>query len=91
MSSPLPSSPNLIAYPIRANPQADDLPTESILSPSQLTFGGLCGICAGVFVKKGAKLVAFTLGAGYVLMQVSCRRRDVALAGPPSYSISDIE
>ena len=58
---------------MRANPQADDLPTESILSPSQLTFGGLCGICAGVFVKKGAKLVAFTLGAAYVLMQVSRR------------------
>lgn len=59
------------AYPIRADPAADDLPSQSILSPYQLSFGAVCGVCAGIFVKKGAKLVAFTFGAVYVLMQVS--------------------
>ena len=60
-----------LAYPIRANPSTDDLPTQSILSPYQLSFGAICGVCAGIFVKKGAKFVAFTFGAVYVLMQVS--------------------
>lgn len=30
----------------------------------------MCGICAGVFVKKGAKFVAFVLGGTFVLLQV---------------------
>lgn len=30
----------------------------------------MCGICAGVFIKKGAKFVAFILGGTFVLLQV---------------------
>ena len=36
-----------------------------------LTFGTVCGICAGVFVKKGAKALAFVFGGIFVLLQVS--------------------
>lgn len=55
--------------------KADSLPTESILSPYELSFGAICGICAGIFIKKGAKLIAFFLGGTYVLMQVRLRAR----------------
>jgi len=34
-----------------------------------LSFGTVCGICAGVFVKKGAKLLAFLFGGVFVLLQ----------------------
>lgn len=37
----------------------------------ELSFGAVCGICAGVFVKKGVKLLAFFLGGVFVLLQVS--------------------
>lgn len=50
---------------------ADDPPVESILSIGQLSFGAVCGISAGVFVKKGLKALAFALGGIYVLLQVS--------------------
>jgi FUN14 domain-containing protein 1 len=36
----------------------------------ELTFGTVTGICAGVFIKKGAKMVAFFLGGVFVLLQV---------------------
>ena len=36
----------------------------------ELTFGSVAGICAGVFIKKGAKAVAFFLGGIFVLLQV---------------------
>jgi FUN14 domain-containing protein 1 len=55
--------------------KADALPTQSILSPYELSLGAVCGICAGVFIKKGAKLIAFFLGGVYVLMQVSLHSR----------------
>ncbi|TFK54981.1 hypothetical protein OE88DRAFT_1624343, partial [Heliocybe sulcata] len=35
----------------------------------ELTFGTVCGICAGVFIKKGARFVAFALGGVFVLLQ----------------------
>ncbi|KAJ7470664.1 FUN14 family-domain-containing protein [Mycena latifolia] len=35
----------------------------------ELTFGTVAGICAGVFIKKGAKAVAFFLGGVFVLLQ----------------------
>lgn len=57
-----------------ARPQAGDANSGSIVSPYQLTLGGVCGVCAGVFVKKGARALAFLLGGVFVLMQVSpCR------------------
>lgn len=48
-------------------PQAP--PPESIVNLYELTFGTVAGICAGVFVKKGAKMVAFFLGGVFVLLQ----------------------
>jgi len=45
-------------------------PPASALNLYELTFGSVCGICAGVFIKKGAKFVAFMLGGTFVLLQV---------------------
>jgi len=44
-------------------------PIQSSLNLYQLSFGTVCGICAGVFVKKGAKAVAFFLGGVFVVLQ----------------------
>ncbi|KAL0569011.1 hypothetical protein V5O48_012963 [Marasmius crinis-equi] len=44
-------------------------PPESSLDLYELSFGTVAGICAGVFVKKGAKLVAFAFGGIFVLLQ----------------------
>ncbi|KAF9652832.1 hypothetical protein BDM02DRAFT_3088196, partial [Thelephora ganbajun] len=52
-------------------PKDSDLPPPpaSILNLYELTFGSICGICAGVFIKKGAKFIAFILGGTFVLLQ----------------------
>lgn len=42
---------------------------ESIVNVYQLSFGVVCGVCAGVFIKKGLKFIAFLLGGGFVLLQ----------------------
>jgi hypothetical protein len=47
-------------------------PPESMLNAYQLTFGTVCGICTGVFLKKGLRAIAFLLGGVFILMQVSC-------------------
>ncbi|QRW00401.1 FUN14 domain-containing protein [Ceratobasidium sp. AG-Ba] len=44
-------------------------PPESSLGLYQLTFGSVAGICAGVFIKKGARAIAFFLGGIFVLLQ----------------------
>jgi len=44
-------------------------PPQSILSLYELSFGTVCGICAGVFIKKGLKAVAFALGGLFVMLQ----------------------
>jgi len=44
-------------------------PPESIVNLYELGFGTVCGLCAGVFVKKGAKALAFVLGGVFVLLQ----------------------
>ncbi|KAI6131796.1 FUN14 family-domain-containing protein [Pisolithus croceorrhizus] len=44
-------------------------PPKSSVNLYELTFGTVCGLCAGVFVKKGARLVAFFLGGVFVLLQ----------------------
>ncbi|KAI0302082.1 FUN14 family-domain-containing protein [Russula brevipes] len=44
-------------------------PPESIVNMYELTFGTVCGLCAGVFVKKGAKTLAFVFGGIFVLLQ----------------------
>ena len=44
-------------------------PPSSMVNVRELTFGTVCGVCAGVFIKKGARLVAFCLGGVFVLLQ----------------------
>ncbi|KAJ7109273.1 FUN14 family-domain-containing protein [Mycena epipterygia] len=44
-------------------------PPESSVNLYELSFGTVAGICAGVFIKKGAKAVAFFLGGVFVLLQ----------------------
>jgi len=41
----------------------------SFTDPYQLTFGTVCGLVAGVFVKKGLRVVAFIMGGGFLLLQ----------------------
>ncbi|CAE6437136.1 hypothetical protein ACGC1H_004443 [Rhizoctonia solani] len=45
------------------------LPPKSSVNTYELTFGSVAGICAGVFIKKGAKALAFFLGGIFVLLQ----------------------
>lgn len=45
-------------------------PPQSSLSVYELSFGAVTGICAGVFIKKGAKAVAWFIGGIFVLLQV---------------------
>ncbi|KIK59766.1 hypothetical protein GYMLUDRAFT_74210 [Collybiopsis luxurians FD-317 M1] len=42
---------------------------QSSVSLYELGFGTVAGICAGVFIKKGAKTIAFFLGGVFVLLQ----------------------
>lgn len=49
-------------------------PPQSAVNAYELGFGTVCGICAGVFVKKGARLAAFAFGGVFVLLQVSSSR-----------------
>ncbi|KLO18650.1 hypothetical protein SCHPADRAFT_993320 [Schizopora paradoxa] len=44
-------------------------PPRSSVNVYELSFGTVCGICAGVFVKKGVKTVAFLLGGIFVILQ----------------------
>ncbi|EIW60021.1 uncharacterized protein TRAVEDRAFT_35763 [Trametes versicolor FP-101664 SS1] len=44
-------------------------PPTSSINFYELTFGTVCGVCAGVFVKKGVKAAAFVLGGVFVLLQ----------------------
>jgi FUN14 domain-containing protein 1 len=46
-------------------------PPASSLSLYELGFGTVAGLCAGIFVKKGAKAAAWLLGGVFVLLQVS--------------------
>ncbi|KZT68216.1 hypothetical protein DAEQUDRAFT_745853 [Daedalea quercina L-15889] len=66
-------SPTSLSKPSRASPgfQSPEAPPppQSSVSYYELTFGTIAGVCAGVFVKKGAKAVAFMLGGVFVLLQ----------------------
>jgi FUN14 domain-containing protein 1 len=55
-----------------STPRNDPLPPppSSSVRPYELTFGTVCGVCAGVFIKKGARALAFVLGGVFVLLQV---------------------
>ncbi|WRT67363.1 uncharacterized protein IL334_004334 [Kwoniella shivajii] len=50
-------------------PLPDDPAPGSILSVYELSFGAVCGICSGVFIKKGARAIAFLLGGVFILLQ----------------------
>jgi FUN14 domain-containing protein 1 len=68
-----PSSPNVYGNsgPASSGPPSSDTPLpKSELSICNLGFGSVLGICAGVFVKKGLKTVAFLVGGVFVLLQV---------------------
>ena len=69
-SAPQQETPAVVTPP--PAPKDSDLPPPpaSTLNLYELTFGSVCGICAGVFIKKGAKFVAFILGGTFVLLQV---------------------
>ena len=68
---PLPPPPaSYVVHPFpRPNPISE--PSDSTVNVYELSFGTVCGICAGVFVKKGAKALAFVFGGVFVLLQVS--------------------
>ncbi len=54
-------------------------PPQSSLSGYQLGFGAVCGVCAGIFVKKGLKALAFLLGGAFVLMQYLSSKRFISV------------
>ncbi|ORY29974.1 FUN14 family-domain-containing protein [Naematelia encephala] len=54
-------------------------PAESILSVYQLSFGAVCGICTGVFVKKGLRAIAFLLGGVFILLQYLSTKRFITV------------
>ena len=66
--------------PTAAGPGAGQAP-ESMLNVYQLTFGTVCGICTGVFLKKGLRAIAFLLGGVFVLMQASPLTSPTLLSG----------
>ncbi|KAN0076976.1 FUN14 family domain containing protein [Tylopilus felleus] len=44
-------------------------PPKSSVNAYELAFGTVCGLCAGVFAKKSARMVAFFLGGLFVVLQ----------------------
>lgn len=67
MLTSTPAPPSTISN----DPQGLPPPPVSSVNLYELSFGTVCGVCAGVFVKKGAKALAFFLGGIFVLLQVS--------------------
>jgi len=63
---PLPEDPSTTKA---ASPEHLPPPPESSVSKLDLSFGVVAGICSGVFVKKGAKALAFVFGGIFVLLQ----------------------
>ncbi|TFK42681.1 FUN14 family-domain-containing protein [Crucibulum laeve] len=66
------SSPEKVPTgPIHPQDQPHDYPPPPTSSVSlyELGFGTVAGLCAGVFVKKGAKALAWFLGGIFVLLQ----------------------
>ena len=66
-----PSSQPYSKATLESSDPMTDPPPESIVNMYELTFGTVCGVCAGVFVKKGARALAFVFGGIFVLLQVS--------------------
>lgn len=51
----------------------------SELNTYSLGFGAVAGICTGVFVKKGLKMIAFLLGGLFVLLQYMNSRKFISV------------
>ncbi len=60
-------------------------PHTSIVNIYELSFGTVCGLCAGVFVKKGAIALAYVFGGIFVLLQVCAvvESLDISFSSPP--------
>ncbi|KZT11248.1 uncharacterized protein LAESUDRAFT_614647, partial [Laetiporus sulphureus 93-53] len=67
--APAPQQSPPSPFQIPDSPPPPPPPPSSSVSYLELTFGTVTGICAGVFVKKGAKALAFVLGGMFVLLQ----------------------
>ncbi|KAJ6496580.1 hypothetical protein C8R47DRAFT_1184514 [Mycena vitilis] len=77
------ASPTLAVPPATPDASAElppPPPPDSAVNVYELTFGTVAGLCAGVFIKKGAKAVAFFLGGVFVLLQVSLGHTAASLA-----------
>ncbi|KAI0306528.1 FUN14 family-domain-containing protein [Multifurca ochricompacta] len=61
--------PRSTGVPRSSDPAPLPPPPQSSVNMYELTFGTVCGVCAGVFVKKGAKFLAFLSGGVFVLLQ----------------------
>ncbi|WFD43430.1 hypothetical protein MPSI1_002092 [Malassezia psittaci] len=61
------------AEPVMPEPRNKE-EAQSIVNLYELSFGTVCGLCAGIFIKKGLKLVAIMLGGTYVLLQYLASR-----------------
>ncbi|KAJ7273611.1 FUN14 family-domain-containing protein [Mycena haematopus] len=69
-SRPASPAPAAVPAPPSPTPEAElPPPPGSSVNVYELTFGTVAGICAGVFIKKGAKAVAFFFGGVFVLLQ----------------------
>lgn len=62
---------------------------KSIVDAKQLGFGTAAGICSGMFVKKGLKLIAFALGGIYILLQYMSSQVCTALLSSTSGNRAD--
>ncbi|KAF9001859.1 FUN14 family-domain-containing protein [Cyathus striatus] len=67
--SPAPVTPEQPWRSESVPPPPSPTPPQSSVSLYELGFGTVTGICAGIFVKKGAKAVAWVLGGVFVLLQ----------------------
>ncbi|KAG8217820.1 FUN14 family-domain-containing protein [Butyriboletus roseoflavus] len=65
------TTPSTLHYvpPSRASPSQFPPPPKSSVNAYELTFGTVCGLCAGVFAKKSARMVAFFFGGLFVVLQ----------------------
>ncbi|KAI0006075.1 FUN14 family-domain-containing protein [Russula compacta] len=65
------TSPQPLSKEALGSPNSTTLPPppQSTVNMYELTFGTVCGVCAGVFVKKGAKALAVLFGGIFVLLQ----------------------
>ncbi|KAJ7632517.1 FUN14 family-domain-containing protein [Roridomyces roridus] len=64
-----PASPPIVTEGQSSPPNPVAAPPPSIINVYELSFGTVAGICAGIFIKKGAKIVAFFVGGVFVLLQ----------------------